>query len=241
MRKWLIFSGAAGVIAIAAIYALLSNLGPVIRNAVNVYGPQIAKTDVRVEDVHLSLFSGDTKLKEFYLGNPKGFQSSQAMKVKSIYVRVERNSLAEETIVIDKIEVVCPEITYEKGGGSDNFKIILGNVQKSTGIGSGNGGKPARKVLIRDFIVRGGRVSLVRSSIGGNTITTDLPDFHFRNRSSEGKPPSEAFGEVFGRLYQQMTEPVAKEAVTQGVRDVQSGTRKGVNSVTTRIRGFFGK
>ena len=84
----------------------LSNLGPVIKSAVNTYGPEITKTDVRLGDVKVSLFSAEAQLKDFYLGNPKGFKSPQAMKVRSIKMDVNEKSITTDTIVVDRIEVV---------------------------------------------------------------------------------------------------------------------------------------
>jgi len=44
----------------------------------------------------------------------------------------------------------------------------------------------------------------VKSSLGGNTVSADLPDFHYRNKSTKGKQPPEAFGEIFEELYGQV-------------------------------------
>jgi uncharacterized protein involved in outer membrane biogenesis len=73
-------------------------------------------------DASVSLFSGEVKLKDFLLGNPPGFQSPQAMKVGSIYVNVDEKSLTGNPIVIDQIEVVAPEITYERSGQGGQFQ-----------------------------------------------------------------------------------------------------------------------
>ena len=98
------------VIALAVVFAIvlivgLSNLGPIIKTAVNKYGPAITKTDLRIKDVSISLFSGEAKLKDFYLGNPKGFKSPVAMSVNAINVDVDEKSLTRDPIIINRIEV----------------------------------------------------------------------------------------------------------------------------------------
>ncbi|NIQ89369.1 MAG: hypothetical protein GWN93_10010, partial [Deltaproteobacteria bacterium] len=122
MKKWLYIGGVLVVIVVAVLVIGLSKLGPIIKTAVNTYGPKMTKTEVRVEDVGISLFAGQAKLQDFYLGNPKGFKSPQAMSVKAIYVDVDEKSITGNPIIINRIEVVAPDINYEKMSRTDNFK-----------------------------------------------------------------------------------------------------------------------
>ena len=85
--------GAAIVIAIIiALVVGVSNLGPMTKSAVNSYGPGITQTTVSLDDVDISLFSAEAKLKGLLRGNPKGFSSPQAMKVGAIHVNVDEGS-----------------------------------------------------------------------------------------------------------------------------------------------------
>jgi len=67
MKKWIYIGIGAVVVVIAVIIFGLSNLGPIIKRAVNSYGPQITKTELHVADVNVSLFSGEAKIKKFFL------------------------------------------------------------------------------------------------------------------------------------------------------------------------------
>ena len=76
MAKWILICSSLIIIVIAVILFLgLSNLGPIITNAVNTYGPDITKTEVRLQGADISIFSAEVGLRDFYLGNPKGFKS----------------------------------------------------------------------------------------------------------------------------------------------------------------------
>jgi len=114
MKKWPYVGIGAIVVVIAIIIFGLSNLGPIIKKAVNSYGPKITKTELHVDDVGVSIFSAEAKIKNFFLGNPSGFKTPSAMEVGSVLVDVDEKSLSNNTIVIDRIEVIRPEITYEK-------------------------------------------------------------------------------------------------------------------------------
>ena len=268
MKKWILIGACAIVVVLVVIVILgLSNLGPIIKGAVNTYGPKITKTEVRLGDVDISIFSAEAKVKDFFLGNPKGFKSSQAMSVGSIHVNVDEKSLTSDTIVIDTIEVIRPDITYEKVRGMDNFQAILNNVKGSSKQArtpkkeSGKEGQ-GKKLIIKNFIVREGKVDLTVSvGVTEKTISASLPDIHLKDLGKEkgGATPEEVFEKVFASLYKQITSPVVtdmlnKELKAMGMNldtlggaagkqleTLKAGDKEGAGSVTDKVKGLFGK
>lgn len=268
MKKWILMGACAVVVIIVVIVVLgLSNLGPIIKSAVNTYGPKITKTEVRLGDVNISIFSAEADLKDFFLGNPKGFKSPEAMKVGSIHVNVDEKSLTGDTIVIDKVEVVGPEITYEKTGRTDNFKAILNNVKGSSkeaktskkASAKEGGGK---KLVIKNFIVKQGKVDLTVSiGVTDKTVSASLPDIHLKDLGKEkgGATPEEVFEKVFAALYKKITSPAVTDllnkelkamgtsldALSGGVgkqlEAIKAGDKEGTGSVTDKVKGLFGK
>ena len=52
MKKWILIGGGAFVVIVAVVIVLgVSNLGPMIKSAVNTFGPEITKTEVKLGDV----------------------------------------------------------------------------------------------------------------------------------------------------------------------------------------------
>lgn len=257
MKKWiLIGSGAIIVIIVAVVIVGIIKLGPMIKGAVNTYGPELTKTEISVGDVDVSVFSAEAVIKDFLLGNPAGFKSSEAMKVGYIHIDIDEKSLTKDTIIIDRIEVLAPEITYEKGGGSDNFRAILNNVQSAVGSKTGKKDEPAeengseKKILIRNFIVKDGKVKLAMTALGGKGITSPLPDIHLKDigKEKEGASPAEAFKEVFASLYSKITSPSVTDTLNKGVKALGSGlgtvgesAKEGVGAVTDTFKGLLGK
>jgi len=267
MKKLILIGGVVVIVIIAIILAIgVLNIGPLIKNAVNTYGPGITKTVVRVEDVNVSIFSGEAKLKGFYLGNPRGFKSPEAMRVSSIFVDVAEGSLTKDTIIIDRIEIIRPEITYEKAKGTDNFKTIIDNVKKTVGAGkspkekSEKGGK-GKKLLIRDFIVKDGKVTLCTSLLVGETISTPLPDIHLKNigGEKEGASADKTFKEILTVLYRNVTSNIVTDSLNKKLKvlgtsleDAGEGTKKQLETVgkdakeelgrvSDKVKGLFGK
>jgi hypothetical protein len=266
MKKWIYIGIGAIVVVVAILIFGLSNLGPIIKRAVNSYGPKITKTELHVADVGVSIFSAEAKIKRFFLGNPSGFKTPSAMKVGSILVNVDEKSLTSDTIVIDRIEVISPEITYEKKGSIDNFNTILKNITNTSS--SEKGAKkesekegPGKKLIIRDFIVKEGKVNLELSvyGIGDKKISTTLPDIHLKDigKNKNGASPAEASKEVFAALYGKITSPAVtdvlnKELSSMGV-NLDSlgedaikklgdtvGKEEGLKDVGKKIKGVLG-
>jgi hypothetical protein len=259
MKKWMYVGGVLIVIVIAALVIGLSKLGPIIKTAVNTYGPRMTKTEVRVNDVGISLFAGEAKLKDFYLGNPKGFNSPQAMSVKSVYVDVDEKSITSNPIIIDRIEVIAPEINYEKMSRTDNFKAILNNVKESArASGSSNSQEKSpkdgagKKLVIKNFIVRDGKVNMAMSTQGGPSLSASasLPNIHLKNvgEKSGGATAEEVFNIIFAALYEKIVSPAVTATLSKELKTLVSQvpiegeeTKKTVEkTVNETVKGLFG-
>jgi hypothetical protein len=264
MKKWIFVGiGVVVVIVIAVLIFGISRLGPIIKTAVNTYGPKMTKTEVRVQDVGVSLLSGQAKLKDFYLGNPKGFKSAKAMSVKAVYVDVDEKSITGDRVIIDRVEVTSPEINYEKVPGTDNFQTILTNVKKTarskpssskTTTPKEEGGK---KFVIRDFIVTNGKVTMDMSVPGGSSISgsASLPDIHLKNvgEKSGGATVEEVFTIVLAELHDKIISPAVTSTLNKEVNKQleKYRSRAGIKAEETKkevektvedtVKGLFGK
>ena len=257
MKKWIFIGlGAIVVLLVVIVVVGISKLGPLVKMAVNTYGPKITDTELRVDDVGISIFSAEAKLKKFFLGNPKGFKSPSAMKVGSIFVDVDEGSLTKDTIIINKVEVIGPEITYEKRGKSDNFKSILNNVQKNVPKGESAKKEPTQKgpgkqLVINDFILKNGKVNLAVEIPGGvlgdQEIKADLPDIHLKDigKKKGGASPAEVAKEIFAALYGKLQSPAVMGALNEqlkklagvDVESIEKAAKEGLKGATDVVKG----
>jgi len=262
--------GAIAVLVIVVVVVGISKLAPLVKMAVNTYGPKITGTELHVDDVGISIFSAEAKLKKFFLGNPSGFKSPSAMKVESIYVDVDEGSVTKDTIIINKVEVVGPQITYEKRGKSDNFRSILNNVKKN--VPKGETAKkeptqegPGKRLIINDFVLKDGKVNLALAMPGGaladQEIKTDLPDIHLTDigKKKGGASPAEVAEEIFAALYGKITSPIVigaldnqlKELGVAGIGEIGSASKglagiakdagKAAEGIADKVKGLFQK
>jgi hypothetical protein len=257
MKKW-IFMGLAAIVVLLIVVVVvgISKLGPIVKMAVNTYGPKITDTELHVDDVGISIFSAEAKLKKFFLGNPKGFKSPSAMKVGSVYVDVDEGSITKDPIIINRVEVVGPEITYEKRGKTDNFKSILNNVQKNVPKGESAKKEPAKEgpgkqLIINDLIIKNGKVNLAVEMPGGvlgdQEIKADLPDIHLKDigKKKDGASAAEVANEIFAALYGKITSPDVMGALNDqlkklggvGLETIEKATKEGLKEATDVVKG----
>src|SRR5205807_2960899 len=88
------------VLLIVAVGVSIYFLGSIVKKGVETVGPQITKTEIRLDSATLSLLSGSGKLNGLFVGNPQGFKTESAIKVGSVRVAV-----APASVFSDKVHV----------------------------------------------------------------------------------------------------------------------------------------
>jgi len=245
MKKTLFITAAVIAAALIAAAALVINrLDTIITKAINAYGPGITGTEVRIDDVRVSFLSGEATVTNFLLGNPRGYRSAHAATAASISVDLEIGSLLQDTIVVKRIEVVQPDIICEKRGGTDNFKVIARHAEqkaKEAGMAGGATGKekPGKKLLIREFVVKGGRVTLYTPDLPSGTASAAIPDMHLRKVGGDGAEPSAVFSRILAALYDRLTMPIVVDTLNRSLLEARRTAEKGTRSITDRIKEIF--
>ncbi len=211
------------MIIIAAGVGLYFSINWITKNGVETFGPRMTRTEVKLESSNISLFSGKGSLRGLFIGNPKGFKTPGAFKVKEIRVAMDIFSILSDRLIIEEIVVNAPEINYERGLKSSNIKTIFGNVRSLSGssekqgtkAGKGGYGESKRKnekeVQINNFIVKNGKVNMSATLLKGNNVIVSLGEVHLKNigAGKEGKTASEVFEEIFGVMNTAITGSVS--------------------------------
>ena len=151
--------------------------------------------------------------------------------------------MTKDTIVIEKVEVVGPEITYEKKGKTDNFQALLANVQKN--VPKGESAKkepekagPGKKLIINDLIIKQGRVNLALDmpgvTLGEKEISADLPDIELKDigKKKGGSSPAEVAKVIFETLYAKITAPNVIGALDEQVKKLGGAAAKALEGVS---------
>lgn len=248
------------VIVVAAVIVLYFSVNSIIKNGVEAVGPQVLGTEVRLDKVSISMFSGNGQLKGIVIGNPKGFETESAFKLGEIKIAMDIGSLFSDRIVIDEILIDAPEVTYEKSMSGDNVRAILNNIEKFSGKSKSPDGADkkeeeageGKKVQINRLDITNGKVNMSVTALQGKKITMPLADIHLKDIGKEGKSSvSDAMKVIFASLNKNVAvavagsaKEIAKEAegmVKSIAKDPEKALGKTTEDAVGKIKGIFGK
>lgn len=269
MKKLLIGLAVIVVVAVGGVAYFASNIDAIIKAAIEEVGSAATKTQVTLNEVELSITSGEGALRGFRMGNPEGFKTKEAMVFDVVSVKIDTDSITSDVIVIKEIVIVAPRITYELGGGGSNIQTIQKNVQafaKSMGAGGG-GGTPAeestggKKVIIENLYVRDGKIGVSAAFLAGKQMNVPLPDIHMKDigKKAGGASPAEVADQLLSKISQSATGAVsglgldkmmdtakdaaagAQKMLESGAGDVKKTFEGATKSVGDSLKGMFGK
>ena len=134
----------------------------------NVDLPMVVVTTT-LKGASVSLLSGRVRLSGLHIGNPQGFKTESLFDVHTIEVKLKLSSLLSDTIVIEKILVEAPEITFERGIRQSNFGALIEGLSRKSGGAEkpapeakpSDASKPGKKVVIDELTVSDGKVKLL--------------------------------------------------------------------------------
>jgi hypothetical protein len=195
-----------GLIVLVVVFTL--SLDTVIKKGVETVGPQITKTEVKLDGVKISVLSGSGALKGFLLGNPEGYKTPSAVKVGEVGLGVDAKSVMSDKVHVKYVHVQGAEFTFEGTlGTKNNLSKILENVESVTGGGkSAEPAKkekepagPSKKLQVDDFLM------------------VSIPDIHLTDLGTG--PEGITAGELTKRVFNEVVPAVLK-AVEKGVADL---------------------
>ena len=185
MKKWIIRLGIAGILLLIITLVLGAVfLGSIVKKGVETVGPQITRTDLKLDAVSLSILSGSGSVKGFSLGNPEGFKSESAIRVNQVEIGMKPMSVFSDKVHVQHVRMIGPEITFEVAGinvRANNLNKILENVQAAAGPAKTEPepAGPATKLQVDDFLLSGAKVRITSTSWTGQAADVTIPDIHF--------------------------------------------------------------
>jgi uncharacterized protein involved in outer membrane biogenesis len=252
--------GLAAVIAIlvVGVIVLYSSLGVLITQAVTTEGPEIIQAEVNLDETVIDATSGKGSLRGLLIGNPEGFETESAFKMDVVEITLDTDSVTSDTIVINEINIQAPEVTYELGGSGSNIDAIQTNVDafvKKYAGGSETKEKSEAKedetkMIIDHVYVKGGKVNISATLLGGKSMTVSLPDIHLKDigKKENGATPGEVAKSIIGALNKAILKAVAPlnlgkvgDVAGKAVKEVEDTLEKEAKGVTDAVSDIFGK
>jgi len=267
MKKILIGLAVVVLLAVVGGYFVFSNLGGIIKAAVEDYGSEATQASVTLDSVDLDVTSGKAGLNGFVVGNPSGFETESAFKLGSIAVQVDPSSINSDTILINSVAITNPKVTYELVKGGSNIDAIQKNVDayaKKFGAGgsssSSSSGGEEKKIVIEKLTITGGEVSVAADFLGGKEMGSKLPTITLTDigKDSGGATPAEVIQKVIDSMTQGVGSAIgsldldglakgatdqakkALEGVTSGAGSAGDAASGAVDGATEKLKGLLG-
>ncbi len=243
--------GAIAVIAVGVGIYVLTSLDSLVETAIETEGSRATQSQVSVGAVDVDLFSGQGSLTDIAVANPPGFSAPTALRIGSTTFVIDLRTAAQDPIVISRVVIDQPTVTYEVGPNDSNLDVLRRNVEAYTGHrrsgdagGTGTGqtetgddapaaGSPAPqggpaasgpRVVIDDLYIRGGTVNLAAAELPGSKLSAPLTDIHLQDlgRDSGGATPQQLAEAIVGAILAQAQDAAAGA----GVGGVLDGVRE---------------
>ncbi len=233
MKKTLLAVAALLVLLLAGgAFWLMGNLDGLVQSAIGKYSSAMTGATVKVSAVKLKATDGQGMLKGLVVGNPAGFKTPYAVKADTIELAVDVASLTKDVVLVKRIAVIAPEVTYEKGDTITNFDAIQKNIAQYLGPSTSSG--PGKKLIVQEFVIRGAKAQVSASFLNGQTVTVALPDITLRDlgKAKGGLTPGELGLEIANAVEKRLLSSVNMGALAKSVGGA-------LDKAGTAIKDFF--
>jgi hypothetical protein len=249
LKKIFIGLGILVVIFAVGLFVLYTRLDMIVSAQIEKYGTRAAQSTVTVSGFKLSVNSGQGSISGLKIGSPKGFSAPYSIKLDSISVTVDRNTITGSgPIIIKEIVVDRPQVNYEiLENGQSNLSTISRNAQEYAGSSqhkadrqeAAQKGHPERKVIIDRLVIQQGEVEISQPMLK-LPVSAKLPTITLTGlgRSESGTTPDA----VAGQVLEAITSGAARAAGSSIGRQIGDQLKSGnVKELGDRLKGLLGK
>ena len=217
LKKILLIALISAIALFAAVYLFGSKiLNAALKQAIQSGAPLVTQCEVAIDQLELSLFSGEGQVRGFELKNPTGFSEQNLFALDQISVSVDPESLLTQEIHIHSIVIDQPKFCFEQGMSGSNWQKLIQNLQAfsansadtqqpSSNAESSNADTPMPKIRIDSLSIQEAQVAL---SLLGVEKALKLPSIHITDLNPQGQAldAHELLIQVSERILQEITQ-----------------------------------
>lgn len=221
------------------LYWLHGSLDGILRDAITKYGQEMTQAQFRVGKVHIDAVNGEGMIGGLSIKNPKGFQTPYAFRVEEFSIVIDPKSLTSDVVLVKKINIIAPDIIYEKGETMTNFDAISKNI--SGYLGPSDSSSSSKKFIVEDMRIRNIKAQASTLLMAGKTVKVTLADVRLRNlgKAKGGLTPGELGQVVAGALQKQLSGAVSFGQLGQVIGNTASGVAGSAKSIAGKAMSLF--
>ncbi len=244
MRKVIIIVGVSFSLLLAVIFWIHGNFDRIAREAIVNYGSEMTQAKVSVDQVSIDMINGKCVIKNFILANPEGFQADYAIKVKEFNLEIAPSTFTEHLILIKRIQIVAPDIIYERSDKSTNFDMIQRNI--AAYLGPTKAQSPDdKKVIVNQLSIKDGKIQALAAFMNGQPVVFDLPDLYMKNlgKAENGLSPGQLGQVIVSALKKELIATVNFTKLANGALDAAADLAKTVQEspgeMVNKLKSLF--
>lgn len=230
--KWSM--GLIVVVLIVFVTVLIFWGGHVVKHSVNLVGPQVLGVPVTLEHAHFYPLRGYVSLRGFVVGNPEGFRTESLFQVDHLEVDLDMSTLFADPLVINRILIDSPQITFEMGLRGTNLGTLLDALEdeeKKDEVADRDDKpeEPGRAVVIKEFVLADATVRVSATALRGQSVPITLGTVTLTDLGGEDQSVAQIVTQVVKALVGTVVNAVggAGDLLGDGLR----GAWNGVGSV----------
>lgn len=181
------------------------NFERLLRGAIATHGSAMAGAPVSVQRIEIDPGSGQGALHGLLIGNPSGFQTPHALRVERVAIDIDLSTVTQEVVHIRRIEVIAPDVIYEKGESLTNFEALQRHINTALGPRSTPAaGEKEKRFTVGEFTVQGAQAQASAAFMQGRTVSVKLPDIVLRDiGKAQGGVTAAQLGQTLAQAMQQ--------------------------------------
>jgi len=207
MSKSLKYSlaGIAGILLLAFI-AVTFSLDYLVKSGIESTGTQMMKTEVTVESVSLSPFSGSGTIQGLRVKNPEGFDSDYAIVIESFELSLDVGTLLSDTLVVNNILIDEPALSVIQKVPENNLRMLMNNLDESMGEESAS----STGMIIEHLLVKNGQVSVTPNIGGERSAVVKMGNIELQDVGKQGSSST-------AQVIRQITSRIINEALNSAL------------------------
>jgi hypothetical protein len=223
--RWLVTSFViVGVIVLALLLVVGTNLNAIIETQIEEHGSRVTGTRVAVGGVDVAVREGRGSVVGIEIANPEGFSRKDVFALGEITIDIDPGSVLDSPMVLDAIVIGAPEVHFEMDAAArSNIDALLDNLEKSsreTASDSADdpGGAEPIRLRVERFSFSDGRITGDMSALGGETFELAMPSLSLEDVGGKaGATPAELGQQVVRAYASAVARRVARDQAKRGV------------------------
>ncbi len=208
------------IFLVAGFLALTLSIDSIVKSNFEKIGSEMTGTEVEVDNVSISPFSGEGTIRGFRVTNPEGYTTDHAIEIDDFFIHLNVFSLFSDRIEIYEIRINGPAVYVEQQLRGNNLRTILNNMNDYTEA------QPAgAEMVIGYFLMQDGSADL-HTEIGGERsarVEMSAIEMHDVGTGGGGQATEQVVKQIAERVFEQALQAAMRsgaEQIEDALRDI---------------------